>query len=73
MAKQETTGAQRQKEIKALIATVKEQATQLQKVSAQVEMSKPAPQSSRRRSPVNRALTIRANLQSSLTKNENKI
>jgi len=32
------------KEVGALVATVKEQATQLQKVSAQVEASKPAPQ-----------------------------
>ena len=36
--------AQQQKEIAALTATVKEQAAQIQKVSAQVEMSKPAPQ-----------------------------
>jgi uncharacterized coiled-coil protein SlyX len=44
VAKQETTGAQQQKEIKALIATVKEQATQIQKVSAQLEASKSLPQ-----------------------------
>jgi hypothetical protein len=37
VAKQETTGAQQQKEIKALIATVKEQASQIQKVSGQLE------------------------------------
>ena len=36
--------AQQQNEIKALAATVKEQAAQIQKVSAQVELSKPAPQ-----------------------------
>jgi len=44
VAKQETTGAQQQKEIKALIATVKEQATQIQKVSVQLEASKSATQ-----------------------------
>ena len=38
-----TTAAQQQNEIKALAATVKEQAAQIQKVSAQVELSKPAP------------------------------
>jgi len=37
------TAAQQQNEIKALAATVKEQAAQIQKVSAQVELSKPAP------------------------------
>jgi hypothetical protein len=36
--------AQQQKEIKTLAATVKEQASQIQKVSAQLEMSKPAHQ-----------------------------
>ncbi len=36
--------AQQQKEIKTLAATVKEQASQIQKVSAQLEMSKPAAQ-----------------------------
>jgi uncharacterized coiled-coil protein SlyX len=36
--------AQQQKEIKALTATLKEQASQIQKVSAQLEVSKPAPQ-----------------------------
>ena len=40
----QTTVTQQQKEIAALTATVKEQAEQIQKVSAQVEMSKPAPQ-----------------------------
>jgi hypothetical protein len=36
--------AQQQKQIEALTATVKEQASQIQKVSAQLELSKPAPQ-----------------------------
>jgi len=36
--------AQQQKQIEALTATVKEQAAQIQKVSAQLELSKPAPQ-----------------------------
>jgi hypothetical protein len=36
--------AQQQKEIKALTASLKEQASQTQKVSDQVEMSRPAPQ-----------------------------
>jgi hypothetical protein len=36
--------AQQQKAIKTLTSTVKEQASQIQKVSAQLEMSKPAPQ-----------------------------
>ena len=36
--------AQQQKEMKTLTATVKEQASQIQKVSAQLEMSKPAQQ-----------------------------
>jgi hypothetical protein len=40
----EAAVAQQQKEIKTLAATVKEQASQIQKVSAQLEMSKPAPQ-----------------------------
>ena len=43
-AKQEATIARQQKQIEALVATVKEQATQIQKVSAQLEASKPAPQ-----------------------------
>ena len=38
-----STAAQQQSEIKALAATVKEQAAQIQKVSAQVELSEPAP------------------------------
>jgi predicted ribosome quality control (RQC) complex YloA/Tae2 family protein len=40
----QATVAQQQKEIEALTATVKEQAAQIQKVSAQLEASKPAPQ-----------------------------
>jgi hypothetical protein len=36
--------AQQQKEMKTLAATVKEQASQIQKVSAKLEMTKPAPQ-----------------------------
>ena len=43
-ANQEATAAQQQKEIRALTASLKEQALQIQKVSAQLEMSKPAPQ-----------------------------
>jgi len=40
----ETTTAQQQKELQALTATVTEQAAQLQKVSAQLELNRPAPQ-----------------------------
>ena len=40
----EASDGEQQREIKALIATVKEQAARIQKVSAQLEMSKPAPQ-----------------------------
>jgi Chaperone of endosialidase len=40
----QATVAQQQKEIAALAATVKEQAAQIQKVSTQVEVTKPAPQ-----------------------------
>jgi septal ring factor EnvC (AmiA/AmiB activator) len=36
--------ARQQKEIQALTTQLKEQAAQIQKVSAQLEMSKPAPQ-----------------------------
>ena len=36
--------AEQQREIKALIATVKEQAAQIQRVSAHLELSKAAPQ-----------------------------
>ena len=38
------TTAQQAKELKALTATLKEQASQIQKVAAQVEVSKAAPQ-----------------------------
>jgi uncharacterized coiled-coil protein SlyX len=38
----EANDAEQQREIKALIATVKEQAAQIQKVSAQLELSKTA-------------------------------
>jgi len=40
----QTSTAQQEKEIKALAATVKEQAAQIQNVSAQLELGKPAPQ-----------------------------
>ena len=40
----EANNAEQQREIKALIATVKEQGAQIQKVSAQIELNKPAPQ-----------------------------
>jgi hypothetical protein len=40
----EATVVQQQKEIQALTAGVKEQASQIQKVSAQLVMTKPAPQ-----------------------------
>jgi hypothetical protein len=40
----EANAAQQHKEITALAATVKEQAAQIQKVSAQLEASKPSPQ-----------------------------
>jgi hypothetical protein len=39
----EVNGAEQQREIKALIATVKEQAAQIQKVSAQLQLRKPEP------------------------------
>jgi len=39
----QSTLAQQQKEIKALTASLKEQASQIQKVSDQLELSKPAP------------------------------
>ena len=42
--KQEATIAQQQKEIKALAASLKEQALQIQRVSEQLAMTKPAPQ-----------------------------
>jgi len=41
-AKQEATAANQQKEIKALTASLKEQASQIQKLSATLEVSKPA-------------------------------
>jgi Chaperone of endosialidase len=40
----QATVARQQKEIQALTAQLKEQAAQIQKVSAQIEMSRPAPQ-----------------------------
>ncbi len=40
----ETTSGQQQKEIRALTATLKEQAAQIQKVSARVEVTQRAPQ-----------------------------
>jgi len=40
----QATVAQQQKEIQALTAQLKEQAAQIQKVSAQIEVSKSAPQ-----------------------------
>ena len=40
----QTTVAQHQKEIQALTAQLKEQAAQIQKVSAELEISRPAPQ-----------------------------
>ena len=43
-AKQEATAANQQKEIKALAASLKQQASQIQKVSAALEVIKPAPQ-----------------------------
>jgi hypothetical protein len=39
----QSTSAQQQKEIRALTAGLKEQAAQIQKVSAQLEVSGPAP------------------------------
>ena len=40
----QATVAQQQKEIQAVTASLKEQAAQIQKVNAQLEASKPAPQ-----------------------------
>jgi hypothetical protein len=40
----QSTAAQQQKEIQALSASLKQQASQFQKVSTQLEASKPAPQ-----------------------------
>jgi hypothetical protein len=42
--KLEATAVEQQKAIKALTANLKEQASQIQKVSARLEVSKPAPQ-----------------------------
>src|SRR6266536_2706839 len=42
-AKQEATATQQQKEIRALTASLKEQASQIRKVSDQLELNKPAP------------------------------
>ena len=44
ITKLEATVAQQQKGMEVLTATLKEQAAQIKKVSAQVEMSRPAPQ-----------------------------
>jgi uncharacterized coiled-coil protein SlyX len=44
VANQEAIIAQQQKDIKALTASLKEQASQIQKVSAELQLSKPAPQ-----------------------------
>ena len=44
VARQEATAAQQQTEIKVLTASLKEQASQIKKVSAQLEVSKAAPQ-----------------------------
>ena len=44
VAKQEATAAQQQTELKALRASPKEQTAQIQKVSAQIKVTKPAPQ-----------------------------
>jgi len=44
VAKQQATIAQQQKGMKAVIARLNEQAAQIQKVSAQLELNKPAPQ-----------------------------
>jgi len=44
VAQQEATIAQLKSGMEALTATVREQATQIQKVSAQLELSKTAPQ-----------------------------
>jgi uncharacterized coiled-coil protein SlyX len=44
VAKQEAIIAQQQKGMEILTAALKDQAAQIQKVSAQIEMTKPAPQ-----------------------------
>jgi septal ring factor EnvC (AmiA/AmiB activator) len=43
----QSTAAQQQKEIQGLAASLKEQAQQIQKVSAQLELNRPAPQTAR--------------------------
>jgi uncharacterized coiled-coil protein SlyX len=43
-AKQETINAQQRREIKALAATLREQASQIQRVSAQLELEKASAQ-----------------------------
>jgi len=44
VVKQETIDAQQEKEIRGLTANLKEQATQIQKVSAELELRRPVPQ-----------------------------
>ncbi len=44
VAKQEVTATEQQKEIAALTTNLKEEAAQIQKVSDQLEVNKPAPQ-----------------------------
>ena len=44
MPKQKITAAEKQKEIEVLAANPKEQAAQIQKISAELQVSKPAPQ-----------------------------
>jgi uncharacterized coiled-coil protein SlyX len=44
MQELEANDAEQQREIKALVQTVKEQAAQIEKVSAQIQLSKPAVQ-----------------------------
>jgi uncharacterized coiled-coil protein SlyX len=44
ITKLEATVAHQRKEMEALTASLKEQAAQIQKVSAQLELNKPAPQ-----------------------------
>jgi uncharacterized coiled-coil protein SlyX len=43
-AKQKAVNLERQKQIQALTATLKEQAAQIQKVSDELEVSRPVPQ-----------------------------
>ena len=44
LLRREATAIDQQKAIKALTASLREQASQIQKVSAQLEVNKPAPQ-----------------------------